>query len=105
MSVPVPLGELPAAIERFGSNPYLVTVGANARPRTTSVRVEWQGPVLTTAAGTRTAANIGENAVVVLLWPALVPGEHALIVDGRAEVRGDAVLIEPAKAVLHVTRH
>jgi hypothetical protein len=34
-----------------------------------------------------------------------VPGEHALIVDGWAEVHGGAVLIQPAKAVLHVTRH
>jgi hypothetical protein len=105
VSVPVTLAELPAQIERFGSNPYLVTVGANAQPRATSVRVEWQGRVLTTGAGTRTAANIRENEVIVLLWPAPAPGEHALIVDGWAEVHGGAVLIQPAKAVLHVTRH
>jgi hypothetical protein len=105
MSVPVTLAELPAQIERFGSNPYLVTVGANAQPRATSVRVEWQGKVLMTGAGQRTAANIRENDVIVLLWPAAVPGEHALIVDGWAEVHGGSVLIQPAKAVLHVTRH
>jgi len=105
MSVPVTLAELPAQIERFGCNPYLVTVGANAQPRATSVRVEWQGRVLMTGAGQRTAANIRENDVIVLLWPAAVPGEHALIVDGWAEVHGGSVLIQPAKAVLHVTRH
>jgi hypothetical protein len=105
MSVPVTLAELPEQIERFGNTPYLVTVGADASPRATSVRVEWQGRVLMTGAGTRTAANVRENDVIVLLWPAPVPGEHALIVDGWAEVHGGAILIQPAKAVLHVTRH
>ncbi len=69
------------------------------------MRVEWQGRVLMTGAGQRTAANIRENDVVVLLWPAPVPGEHALIVDGWAEVHGGSVLIAPTKAVLHATRH
>jgi hypothetical protein len=105
MSVPVALAELPGQIARFATNPYLVTVGADAAPRATSVRVKWQGRVLTTGAGTRTAANIRVNDTIVLLWPAPAPGEHALIVDGWAEVRGGAVLIQPAKAVLHVTRH
>jgi hypothetical protein len=105
MSVPVTLDELPSAIERFGNTPYLVTVGAEAQPRATSVRVRWDGELLTTSAGRRTAANLRENDVIVLLWPAPVPGEHALIVDGSAELRGDTVLIAPARAVLHVTRH
>jgi len=105
MSVPVDLDELPAAIERFGNTPYLVTVGADAQPRATSVRVQWQGDLLTTSAGRRTAANLRENDVVVLLWPAPVQGEHALIVDGSAQLDDGAVLITPAKAVLHVTRH
>lgn len=73
--------------------------------RATSVRVQWQGRVLMTGAGTRTAANIRENDTIVLLWPACALGEHALIVDGWAEVHGGSVLIAPAKAVLHVTRH
>jgi hypothetical protein len=105
MSVPVPLHELAAQIERFGNTPFLLTVSPEAQPRATSVRVEWQGRVLMTGAGQRTSANIRENDVVVLLWPAAVPGEHALIVDGWAEIHGGSVLIQPAKAVLHVTRH
>jgi hypothetical protein len=105
MSVPVTLAELPAQIERFGDTPYLLTVSPDAQPRATSVRVEWQGRVLMTGAGNHTSANIRQNDVVVLLWPAPVPGEHALIVDGWAEIHGGAVLIQPAKAVLHVTRH
>ena len=69
------------------------------------MRVQWRGDVLTTSAGRHTAANLAENDVVVLLWPAPAPGEHALIVDGSAELRDGTVLISPAKAVLHVTRH
>ena len=42
------------AIERFGNTPYLVTVSADALPRATSVRVQWEGELLTTSAGRRT---------------------------------------------------
>ena len=38
MSVPVELDELAQQIERFGPNPYLVTVAADGRPRATSVK-------------------------------------------------------------------
>jgi len=108
MSVPVTLAELPAQIERFGDTPYLLTVSPDAQPRATSVRVEWQGRVLMTGAGNHTSANIRQNDVVVLLWPAPVPGEHALLVDGQGAVEDDpdsglVIFIQPAKAVLHVT--
>ena len=105
MSVPVTLAELPGG---SSASPAIRTSSPSAptsQPRATSVRVEWQGRVLMTGAGNRTAENIRDNDVVVLLWPAPEPGEHALIVDGWAEVHGGAVLIQPAKAVLHVTRH
>lgn len=105
VSVPVTLADLPDEIARFGNTPYLLTVGADAAPRATSVRVRWHGRRLATGAGTRTAANIRENATIVLLWPAPEPGGHALIVDGLAEVLGSDVYIQPARAVLHVTRH
>lgn len=105
MSVPVSIAELPDTIERFGDTPYLLTVSADGGPRATSVRVRWHGRFLMTGAGTRTAENLRGNSTVVLLWPAPEPGEHALIVDGRAEIQGADVYIQPAKAVLHVTRH
>jgi hypothetical protein len=108
MSVPVPLDELPEQIERFGPYPYLVTVAPDGRPRATSVSVSWQRDRLHVGAGRRTTANVAANAAVALLWPAPQPGEHALIVDGHGAV-GDAaqsdgvVLVEPGRAVLHVT--
>jgi len=108
MSVPVSLPELPEQIERFGPHAYIVTVGADGRPRATSVSVSWQEARLRVGAGRRTAENVSSNDQIALLWPAPAPGEHALLVDGCGAVEGSpetglAIVIEPAKAVLHVT--
>jgi hypothetical protein len=109
MSVPVPLDELPQQIERFGPNPYLVTVAADGRPRATSVSVSWHRNLLMVGAGRRTTENVSANDAVALLWPASEPGEHALIVDGWGAVHDSpetdlVVFIQPGKAVLHVSK-
>ncbi|HEX3874527.1 MAG TPA: hypothetical protein VHW26_10315 [Solirubrobacteraceae bacterium] len=108
MSVAVPLIELHDQVLRFGFHPYIVTVSGDFTPRVTSVRVSWEGTCLVAPAGRRTAAAIGANDTVALLWPSPAPGEYALIVDGVAEIQETApdglrVSIQPAKAVLHVT--
>lgn len=64
--------------------------------------------VLRGGCGRQTASNIRQNDVVALLWPAAAPGEHALIVDGWADVQGRpeaglTVVIQPSKAILHIT--
>jgi len=109
VSVNVPLDELPQAIERFGLNPYLVTVAPDGRPRATSVTVKWHRDLLMAGAGKRTAENVSGNEQVALLWPAPEPGEHALIVDGWAAVYDSpetnlVVFVQPGKAVLHVSK-
>jgi len=109
MSVNVPLEELPQTLERFGLNPYIVTVGADGRPRATSVTVEWRQHLLMLGAGRRTTENVLANEQVALLWPAPAPGEHALIVDGWAAVfdspeTNEVVFVQPGKAVLHVAK-
>jgi hypothetical protein len=109
MSMPVPLDELPAAIERFAGNPYLVTVSADGRPRATSVSVTWHRQLLQVGAGRRTSENVAANDAVALLWPAPEPGEHALIVDGWGAVYDSpetnlVIFIQPGKAVLHVSK-
>ena len=86
VSVNVPLEELPQALQRFGLNPYIVTVGPDGRPRATSVTVSWHKDLLMLGAGRRTTENVQANEQVALLWPAPAPGEHALIVDGWAAV-------------------
>jgi len=109
VSVNVPLDELPQALERFGLNPYIVTVGSDGRPRATSVTVEWREKLLMLGAGRRTTENVLANEQVALLWPAPAPGEHALIVDGWAAVfdspeTNEVVFVQPGKAVLHVSK-
>lgn len=108
MSIPVSLGELPDQVRRFGPNPYLVTVAPDNTPHAASVAVSWKENALLAGCGRQTAANIRNNDTVALLWPAQGPGEHALIVDGWADVQGRPevgllVAIQPSKAVLHVT--
>src|SRR5439155_15204718 len=84
VSIPVPLPELAGTMSRFGSVPYLLTVGPDATPHAASVTVEWSPPeapddaeapddpeaplkapddvgFLLAGAGRRTAANIQAN--------------------------------------------
>src|SRR5258708_35174518 len=87
MSIPVPLPELATTMSRFGSAPYLLTVGPDATPHAASVSVEWLGDRLLAGAGRSTAANLRTNTAVALLWPPPSPGDYSLIVDGTGEVR------------------
>jgi hypothetical protein len=109
VSVAVPIPELAQQITRFALGPYLMTVAPDQSPRVTSIAVGWRGDVLVAGLGRRTGANVRSNGAVALLWPAPSSGDHALIVDGAAEVEeapdgGTLVVIRPLKAVLHVTR-
>ena len=117
MSIPVPLPELAGTMSRFGSVPYLLTVGPDATPHAASVTVEWapEAPLkapddvgsLLVGAGRRTAANIRTNEALALLWPPSSPGDYSLIVDGTGSIREEGphlvVVIKPTSAVLHVT--
>ncbi|HWD71575.1 MAG TPA: hypothetical protein VG779_03525 [Actinomycetota bacterium] len=124
MSIPVPLPELAGTMSRFGSVPYLLTVGPDATPHAASVTVEWAPPEapdhpeaplkvpdhvgnLLVGAGRRTAANVRANEALALLWPPPSPGDYSLIVDGTGSIREEGphlvVVIKPRSAVLHVT--
>ena len=103
MSVPVELAELRDQVATFGDTPYALTVRPDGRPHAVCTRVRWDGNRLRLAAGRTTAANSTTNPAVTLLWPPVEPGGYSLIVDGTASAAddGDAVLLTPAKAVLH----
>ncbi|HWD09422.1 MAG TPA: pyridoxamine 5'-phosphate oxidase family protein [Actinomycetota bacterium] len=110
MSVPVSLKDLARFVDRYGPNPYLLTVGADSRARATSVTVQWSGELLMAGSGRHTARNLQGNNAVTLLWPPPVPGDYTLIVDGYGEVQdGPAgnfiVMIKPTGAILHITEH
>jgi hypothetical protein len=103
----VPLADLPAQVERFGPTAYLLSVAPDSTPHAASVTILWKDALLMAGAGRQTASNVQANDAVALLWPAKQPGRHALIVDGWADVRalpqGLFVMIQPSRAVLHVT--
>lgn len=58
-------------------------------------RVRLPGP------GRGTLLNVEDNPAVTLLLPPTDPAEHSLLVDGRATVEDDDVLLTPSSAVLH----
>jgi hypothetical protein len=101
VSIPVALDELAAAIERFGTTPYLLTASPEGRPRVVSVAPTWRGGVLMCGAGRRTAANVALQPAVSLVWPPDTVGDHTLIVDADATVDGDVLVVTPRNAVLH----
>ena len=107
MSIPVPLPDLAATLSRFGTAPYLLTVGEDATPHAASVTVGWSEGRLLAGAGRRTAANVRTNEALALLWPPPTPGDYSLIVDGTGVVREEGprlvVEITPTNAILHVT--
>ena len=110
MSIAVDLSALAERVEEYGPIAYLVTVSGQGLPHVVSVTVTWDGDDrqhLVVGAGRHTAANVGDNPTVTLLWPAPPGGAYGLIVDGQARVNGegaDATLaIGPTAAVLHRT--
>lgn len=107
MSIPVALADLAASMVRFGTAPYLISVGPDGAPHAASVTVEWSDGKLVAGAGRHTVANVRENSSVALLWPPPEPGDYTLIVDGPGEVQEMGphlvVVIEPRTAIYHAT--
>ncbi|MDP9072825.1 MAG: pyridoxamine 5'-phosphate oxidase family protein [Actinomycetota bacterium] len=106
MSVPVDLSGLRDEVDRYGLEPYLITVSDDGRPHAVAVAVVWDGELMSTGAGSRTASNVADRPAVSLLWPPVDDGGYSLIVDGRAhsDPNGGRILVEPVKAVLHRRR-
>lgn len=103
VSIPVELEALAGEVAASGAVALLVTVNEDDRPHAVAVEVTWDDGRLRAGAGSRTAGNVGRRPGVSLVWPTLVPGEYSLIVDGRATVVGEAVLVAPERAVRHRT--
>lgn len=101
MSVKVDLDRLAETIGDF-SFAYLVTVGDDYRAHTVAVDPVLSGGGLVIASvGTRTGRNAAVHPDVTLVWPPREPGGYTLIIDGRAEVDGNGIRVQPNSAVLH----
>ena len=107
MSVPVALDQLHAALDEFGTVAYLLSAGADGRPRCVSASLSWSGDELLASVGKRTGVNIGVQPLISLLWQPVEPGGYSLIVDGSATVAsepdgsGAIITITPTNGVRH----
>lgn len=100
MSIPVQLGDLAEVVAEFGGDGYLMSAGADGRPRINHVRFAAGDGIVRAGVGRRTAEALARQPLVSCLWPAVEPGGMNLIVDGEAtlEVAG-----EITTAVIRVT--
>jgi hypothetical protein len=103
MSVPVEIGELPAAILAQTPWCYLLTVSDQGSPRAVAVAPVWSpdGRSLQLEVGRRTAANVATRPNVSLVWPPSTPAGMSLIVDGQAVADALQLSIQPTTAVMH----
>lgn len=100
MSIPVEIGDLRAALERFGSG-YLLTTAAG-RIKVVTVDPTHDGDsFLVAAPGRGTLANLAANPTVTLVFSPPEPKGYSLLVDGTGAASGEDVRIVPASAVLH----
>lgn len=118
MSVPVPLDELAARLERRSNAAYLLTVGEDGRTHCVATSLEWRGDELLASAGKSSVRNAAASGHVVLLSPPLgglaspLPDEdgYSLIIDAEVTstspdssdaTPGGGVRVRPVHAVLH----
>ena len=100
MSIPVEIGDLKAALARFGSGYLLTTAEGRVKVVTVDPALEGDGLVIVDP-GKGTLANLGANSAVTLVFPPIEPKGHTLLVDGTATVVGGDVRVAPTSAVLH----
>jgi hypothetical protein len=100
MSIPVDLAELGTTLADFPWG-YFVTVNDREVAHSLAVRTDFRDGALHLAAGRGTRANAQERPFVSMVFPGADGHAYSLIVDGRAEVVGEAIVFTPASAVLH----
>lgn len=101
MTIPVPLDQLSATLERFGSA-VLATLPAGTWPRVVTVDPYVDGLQLVVPAPPQTCLrHVGVNPLVTLYWATPQRHGYALIVDGWASVDGSDLRIRLDHAVLH----
>jgi len=100
VSIPVALGDLAGALERFASGYLLTTTDGGVKVVTVDPVLDGGG-LRAVAPGNGTLRNLAANPAITLVFPPLQPHGHSLLVDGTATVEGDDVVIVPGSAVLH----
>ncbi|MBW3086553.1 hypothetical protein KEM60_02780 [Austwickia sp. TVS 96-490-7B] len=101
MTIPVPLDDLAALLDRYGAG-YLLTTSGAGRVKVVAVDpVGVGGEVLISTASSGSRANIAEEPQVTVMWPPLMPHGYTLIVDGVARCEPETIVVRPGHAILH----
>lgn len=100
MSIPVSPEELGRTLAGHPWG-YLVSVGADGVAHLVALPTRWEDGALVAEAGRSTRANVAERPEVTWAFPGVDGAAYSLIVDGFAEVVGDAVIVRPRTALLH----
>lgn len=101
MSVKVDLDRLTDVLADFGFA-YLISVGDDYRAHTVAVDpVLRDGRLDVGTVGRHTRENTDRHGDVTIVWPPSEPGGYSLIVDGHAHRAGEALSVQPSRAVLH----
>lgn len=101
MPVGLALERLRGEVERYGPNPFILTVSDDAKPHAVATTITWEGDDLVGVCGRSTALNATARPEISLLWPPIDPGGYSLIVDGTASVADQQLRVRPSRAVLH----
>jgi hypothetical protein len=105
MSIAVPLEQLAQVVAEFGTTGYLMSTGADGRPRVNHVRFSASGSELRAGVGRRTAEALAANPLVSCLWPAPAEGGMNLIADGAATLERSGEETTAVIAVTWAVRH
>ena len=106
MSIRVTADELAAVAADYGSTAYVLTAGADGRPRITHSTVVVADGRIRTRLGRSASADAAARPAVSVLWPATIDQSTSLIADGTAVLAGEPgadaeVTIEVDGAVRH----
>ena len=89
MSLAVEPTDLAGVAQKHGPAAYVLTTGADGRPRVIHVAVDVADDgTISAAVGRSAAANAIDRPNVCVLWPPAADG-FSLIADGTAEVDGE----------------
>lgn len=100
MSIAVDIAELPDVLGGYPWG-YFTTVGDDGRAHLLAVPTDWRDGALHLQAGKGSRANAAARPTVTIAFPGSDGSGYSLIVDGRAEVRDEWVVVTPTWAVLH----
>lgn len=105
MSISVKVEELESHVDGYARGAYVLVSTVGGPPRVTHSSIRFEGTELVVAVGRQSAAALGANPELCILWPATDDQSMSLIVDatvrGEIDPDGGDVRVTPTSAVHH----